>query len=174
MDFAIHRLEELNLAPARMLEMALFFSIPQWVGPAVTKLLDISILTHDEGQVMRFGRGFSYLAKGREMLMIERLRMGHFAPPVPEVPGLGCLSHEQCKAAWTNVWFKQIARDLLHPIAPLKFDDAISHITATSFLGMTESCKEAAIVALILSDKFGVQRTIAESATAAILKAYNL
>lgn len=173
-QYAIHELEQLNLPPARMLELALRFSIPGWVGPAVTKLMDIPLVTHDHLQVQRIGDGFEYVAKARELLMSERLCMGALAFPVPANPGADFQNHARCHKVWTDIWFKHIARELLHPVTPLSFDNAITHISMMDFTGMTASCKAETISQIILSDRFGAQRRITESAISAILNAYEL
>lgn len=173
-DFAIHGLEALDLEPAHMLELAISYSIPQWVKSAVAKLIDTTILTHNGEQILKLGISFVYIVKGREMLMFERLCMAHIAYPVPETPGLGCENHEQCQKAWADVWFKQISRHLFHPLLPLQLNRVVDQVSATTIPRMTASCKEATIVNMIISDKFGIQDRIVHGATTAILKAYNL
>lgn len=175
MEFAINGLQAMDLSPARSLELALFYSIPQWIEPAIAKMMDIPVATYQLEQIASFGQAFIFLAKAREMVGLQRLHMGYTAPPVFLGFGHSCDTHAMCLKAWDEFWLKVVARDILHPVTPLRFDKICEYLTNLDIPGMNPVCKEDTIVSLVISDKMtSSYNLIVDGAVAGIKKAYNL
>jgi hypothetical protein len=141
--YATHYLDSLDMRPARRIELARMFSIHDWVRPAVTTLLRMEMADLSDVDQQQLGpRVYSVLAKAREKLERERKLVAAMPPPMKVAESWECRSHEQCKAVWKEVWWRVIAKEILHPTRPLPFSEAPDLIARTEFKGMTLSCKQ--------------------------------
>jgi hypothetical protein len=163
--YAIHHLESLNLGPFCMLQLAAQYHIQQWVAPAITALMNVSVTVAsfgDDANHLGF-RVYTIIVKAKEMLEKERKLIAAYPPPLhsdtlheAERSWL-CKNHTLCRRAWKEVWWSVVAKDILHPTKPLPLRDGITLLLATPFPGMLDECKGDQI--LKMTETGGLNRT---------------
>jgi hypothetical protein len=116
-------------------------------------------------------RIYSILTKAKEALESERKLLAAVPPKISEKDNENqswCESHNQCVKIWDEVWFKVVARALLHPKTPLQFSGGIELLQRTPHTGMKPACKKAMIDWVQGQDGFKSQRIITQRAIDAI------
>ena len=145
--YATHYLDHMHMQPARRIELARMFSIHDWIRPAMSALLNTELVNLGDADQQRLGQKvYSILAKARERLERERKLVAAMPPPMSIAESWECHSHDQCRTVWKDVWWRVIAREILHPTKPLAFSEAPDFIARTDFRGMTPSCKQDMVV----------------------------
>jgi hypothetical protein len=138
----ITHLERLYLQPARRLELARMYSIPHWVEPAFKILIYTDFADISASDIQQMGlTEFSILCKAKEKIEKERKLTAAVPPSMNFAESWSCRTHENCKKIWREVWWRKVARQILHPNSPLAFDTACEAINKIEFPGMTESCR---------------------------------
>lgn len=169
MAYATHYLDLMHMQPARRIELARMFSIHDWVRPAMSALLKTELVNlGDADQQMLGQKVYSTLAKARERLERERKLVAAMPPPMDIAESWECHSHDQCRAVWKDVWWRVIAKEVLHPTKPLPFSEAPDLVARTDFKGMTPSCKED-MVAVVRAKGFQGEAGILDGCVNAVV-----
>ena len=84
-------------------------------------------------------RVYVILAKAKEAMERERKLTSAYPPPMTE--SWECEKHDKCRTVWKEIWWKKVARQLLHPTKPLLFHETVGYISGIEHSGMTPSCK---------------------------------
>lgn len=148
-SWAIQKLDQLSLTPARKLELAQTYAIMNWIGPAMRELLQHPLTAASDTEICQIGfRGFIILAKAKETLERHRKSLAAHPPALEIQPSPTCslVAHHKCTDAWRAFWWKRIARVLLHPTNPLAFGQVIRFITDSPHPdNLNQACKECMI-----------------------------
>ncbi|KAJ7936584.1 hypothetical protein B0H13DRAFT_2303631 [Mycena leptocephala] len=106
------------------LKLSDIFAIPDWVRPAVKKILsdNLSRLTDDDLRAIGW-KVYSMLVKAKEIQDAETRRIAFVPPTMAKDPSWECQNHASCLSVWPKVWFEKIGRELLHPDIPMRLTD---------------------------------------------------
>jgi len=197
MKFAVHGLECLQLDPSRMIQLALQYSLTDFVKPAITKLfkptpIDPTLRPELVTEHSQARRGFAplrnltpldraqlgfeayaILAQAREAIDHEVRLIAACAPPFVTDPSWECTNHALCTKAWKDIWWNIIARALLHPMRPTHLSNLIDLISDTRFPGMANCCKNDAVALLVEHDTFGAEQEYIQTASKLIIGLFN-
>jgi hypothetical protein len=143
--FAIGGLENLTLQPTRRLELARLYSIPQWIAPAIRKIIPLLLanITDTEAAQMGF-KVYTIIAQVKEVIEQERQALAAYPPSLLVAPSFSCSvrSHSRCKEAWSGFWWKKVARAILHPMNPLPLTQVLQLIVEAPLPeGMNITCR---------------------------------
>jgi hypothetical protein len=178
-SFAVHELEHLSLRPSRMLQLAHKFSIEPWVAPNLQSLIRTPIVEITAGDAGQLGpKVLLVIAKAREALEKERKLISAYPPKLPSSwPSCWCASHSVCEKIWVEVWWKTVARSLLHPRDPHPLSEIVSLLERTPHPGMNSECKQD-LIGYMASDigsrPFQAEEKICESAILAVRQYYSM
>jgi hypothetical protein len=178
--FAIHELENLSLRPSRMLQLAHRFSIANWVSPALESLIKSPAAELTAEDADHLGpKVLLIIVKAREALEHERKLIAAYPPKLPSTcdDPCWCSSRLSCEKVWAEVWWKKVARALLHPCEPCPLSGVVILLQRTSHPGMCGECKND-LLNYMRSDAgrraFQAEEKILDGATEAVLKYYGL
>ncbi|KAJ7722829.1 hypothetical protein B0H16DRAFT_1311261 [Mycena metata] len=156
---AIENLQTMNLRPARLVQLAGMFDIPDWVGPAVTKILEDKVTTLSTDDTSALGlRVYTMLVKAQSLLEVETRRIAFVPPAIAKDPSWQCKNHASCRATWPKVWFEKIGKRLLHAANPLQLKDIKMEVLRQSF-GLSDFC-ELDVQALVVGTTFPHEQII--------------
>lgn len=155
-DWALDRLEQLQLHPSRKLALAIELGIKRWVKPAVHVLADMPMYTLDDSQRREMGTDVALLiAIAQMMVATSRVTMGRTPPPIFYNWGdVACQFHgdghrtSSCAEAWDVTWWNQIGRVLTDlSIPPISTARVIDLLQQTDFVGagVSKECVEAGL-----------------------------
>ncbi|KAH7919742.1 hypothetical protein BV22DRAFT_998470, partial [Leucogyrophana mollusca] len=68
------------------------------------------------------------LAKAKEFVEHERKLIASIPPPMAFVQPLECQQHNDCRAAWRELWWKKVAKAMLHPTVPMLLEGAATYV----------------------------------------------
>ncbi|KAH7903830.1 hypothetical protein BJ138DRAFT_1189012 [Hygrophoropsis aurantiaca] len=172
-QFAIACLDILNLHPARQIELSRMFGIDEWVSTAFEDLikLDLTTLSEDQERMIGF-KTYIILAKAKEFVEHERKLIASIPPPMAFVQSFECEHHDDCRTAWKELWWKKVARSLLHPRAPMVLETGVTYVEQLEFEGMSACCKADMVEVIKQRNAFGIVEKVVEEAGTAVL-AYN-
>ncbi|KAK7027076.1 hypothetical protein R3P38DRAFT_2527283 [Favolaschia claudopus] len=143
--YAIHALDMVYLSPSRRLELAGKFAIPDWVRPAVRRILDGKLSQLKDDDICAMGwKVYSMLVNAMEMLGEETRRTALVPPGMIKDPSIQCTDHTSCQSIWPKLWFDKIGRDLLHPKTPMKLGGIVAKILQDATLThpkLSECCR---------------------------------
>ncbi|KAJ7137895.1 hypothetical protein C8R44DRAFT_728089 [Mycena epipterygia] len=144
--YAIKNLEDIYLPPARRLELAGKFGIPQWVEPAVKYILNHKLTELTAEDLALIGLGvYAILVKGKEFMDVEIRRTASRAPSMIQDPSWNCPDHKSCDTTWKRLWRKEIGWKLLHPTFPMKPDEILWTVQKFRDAGLYEKCRDDVI-----------------------------
>ncbi|KAJ7094161.1 hypothetical protein C8R44DRAFT_645559, partial [Mycena epipterygia] len=144
--YVIKNLEDIYLPPARRLELAGKFGIPQWVKPAVKYILNHKLTELTAEDLALIGLGvYAILVKGKEFMDIEIRRTASRAPPMIQDPSWDCPDHKSYDTTWKRLWRKEIGWKLLHPTFPMKPDKILWTVQKFRDAGLYEKCRDDVI-----------------------------
>ncbi|KAJ8580264.1 hypothetical protein M405DRAFT_71097 [Rhizopogon salebrosus TDB-379] len=171
-EFAVDGLGHLGLVPARRLELARLYAIPQWIAPAIREMISLPLtgITDMEATQMGF-KVYTIIARAKEVMERERRTLAAYPPSLHILPSSTCSIrlHNRCKEAWSAFWWKRVARAILHPTSPLSLTLALQLVIEAPLPdGMNVACKQAMIDAMIDTDGLGVEERIIEGAVRAV------
>ncbi|KAE9393689.1 hypothetical protein BT96DRAFT_999213 [Gymnopus androsaceus JB14] len=167
-NWVLEELEKLQLAPARMLGIALKFGIRRWLEPAVNELFKrhAYLYTIEEREDMGY-KAVIILSNAQLRLLQERVNRSHVPPPIsygaPECPYFGPHHDEsRCAQVWIAMWLLEVGSKLSHPLHPMPFGEAVGYIQGIPFEGVTPQCRDMGLDRL--DDSFGdIDSTIRSS-----------
>jgi hypothetical protein len=149
-------------------ELSRMFHVHEWVKPAVSDLLPMTLqtLTADHANQIGFTT-YIMLCKAKEALEHEQKLMAHFAPPMGEFSqSYGeciCQSHPKCRKAWRELWWKRVGKRLLHPDNPMATEEGVEFVTSMDWGSeITECCKQDMIEAIRGGAAFRKESTSAD------------
>ncbi|KAL0948682.1 hypothetical protein HGRIS_010487 [Hohenbuehelia grisea] len=173
-NYAVHHIKNLGLHPARMVELGVRYDVAHWIEAAIPMLLNTPMRQLSDCHMAQLGiKIIGVITKAQETLEEHRKRLAHYPPPLNNyVPD--CSTHTTCKHVWHDVWWKTIARAILHPKEPCRLNDCLDLIRNTSFSTMKDMCKAAAIVSIQESGSFAVEGQVTQRAIDSILEHYGL
>jgi hypothetical protein len=130
-NFAIGGLENLTLQPTHRLELARLYSIPQWIAPAICKIILLSLVNITDTEAAQMGfKVYTIIARAKEVIEQEHRALAAYPPSLLIAPSFSCsvCSHSRCKEAWSGSWWKKVAHAILHPMNPLPLTQVLQLI----------------------------------------------
>jgi hypothetical protein len=178
-QYAVNGLDDLALGPSRKIQLAIEYSLTDFVYPAVVQLVDKPLRDFTEYEIEQLGsKVYHIITKAKEAIEKEARLVAAFPPPfvaTASPPTSECPNHQQCISIWKKVWWNVIARSILHPFRPTSISARSMNdlILATEFPGMMPNCKSTVIQHLIDNNFFCAQEAYLQKAQAAIIDMFN-
>jgi hypothetical protein len=97
----------------------------------------------------------------------ERKLTSAYPPPMTFNRSWECEKHDKCRTVWREIWWKKVAKQLLHPTKPLLFHETIGYISGIEYPGLTPSCKTT-MLEKVMTRGFKDERII-DGATEAVI-----
>ena len=170
--WATSRLEELNLTPARRLQLARMYIIPHWIAPAMQQLIHAPLADISVSEAECLGlQVYMIIAKAHERIEVERKSIGAVAPGLSLAPSTACsvTKHSTCKDIWAQVWWNKVAYRILHPTNPLHLSAVFDHVTGLSDpQGLNPQCKVKFLEQVVETGTLGVEDQVVEAAITAV------
>lgn len=142
-SYAITALHGLLLPAPRRLEIARMYSIPDWVRPAVRRLLACPLGDLTDAEMNQIGiKVYSLLVQGRERMEAEMRWVAQVPPEMVKDHSWRCTDNKVCASAFKDFWWNKIGRKLLHPSVPSDYTQIPDLIQKTSnWNGLHPECK---------------------------------
>lgn len=161
----------------RLIQLAIKYALPEFVIPAVSKLVDTLLRDFTPADLECLGLSvYHIITCTKEALTKEACLLSAFPPPFPKDLSWDCHKHDQCIAMRKQVWWTVIGCSLLHPYRPMCIipQNIITLVDSTQFLGITPSCKKDILVRLEESTgSLNAKDRFIDSATTNILSLLN-
>jgi hypothetical protein len=145
--FAQHWLEQCNIPATERLQLAKYYEMRVWVAPAVRELLRTPLNSLSNGDLDHMNiRLYSIIAKAKEAIEKQRKLIAACPPSLPkdsqDFQTAWCASHAICAKVWADMWWKVVARSILHPLKPLEIHTIVEFLRSIEHRGMSLPCKE--------------------------------
>lgn len=146
--------------------------IDAWVKPAFKALVQADLRKLSVADVNQIGfTMYIILAKACKMINHCHKLLAAVPPEMTFFKSYLCQDHNRCKAHWRELWWKKLARKLLHPTEPLPLDEAISFLDGTNLDGIIAVCKEDMMEQMRGASgiRLAIEDEIIEAAVAAVI-----
>jgi hypothetical protein len=144
-DWAIKELPGLaTFNPVLQLELARRYRIDHWIEPAFKALVGTPLQNISIDEAARIGLPFYAILVKTKLRIEDHRRSIAFVAPVAK-NDLLCDTPLKCCHAWATEWWHGLARQLLHPDAPMTGRQVLQGLENVRILGMCSSCERRTI-----------------------------
>ncbi|KII92777.1 hypothetical protein PLICRDRAFT_485165 [Plicaturopsis crispa FD-325 SS-3] len=169
-EFAITHLPRLAVFhPALQIQLARSYRVDHWVEPAFRQLLAVQLHTLDQVTVNRIGLHVYHILSKTKTRIDEERRLIAFHPPIAQNDP-SCDVSLSCIQAWEAEWWSGMARQLMHPEAPLTGRQILAGLDDVSRIpAMCQPCQDRSVAWLKNSGVFLREEKFVDEAVAELL-----
>lgn len=169
--FAIHYItEDSFISPAKKIELARKFNVPQWIKPAFVALAYRTPLQITDEDIDLLGlTTYAILTKTHARIIRQRTLLSLAAPPM--VHSEMCPSRYSCEAGWKEFWWTKVGRWLHHPDTPPRLTELSDHVGSIDMImGVSMLCQQETVEKLRSMAALQKEIIIAEEGAAEVVQ----
>lgn len=156
-------------------EIGRTYGIRPWIEETLTRLLEepLDIYDKDPTELFKLGLPTSiFLMRSREAIEKKRRNIAACPPDLKE--GVNCPAHNECQKAWTDFWFKHIAREILHPTKNLRLHAVHDRIQSVNIPNMISLCRTRTIASIKANMGFQYEITVRDSLIRKVIEVFGV